>query len=368
MIRVMHVVLGLNIGGLETFVADLSSHYSDSVESLIVCLRGPQSTFKEVPSAEVIFLNGPDKLSLSFVRRLASIIREREIDVVHTHNQGPHLYGALAGRLTGRAVVHTKHGRNYPKRKKKVWLNRVATLFTNRVIAVSEDSSRVAREIERVPERKLATILNGIDTEKYVPRPSTGTLRAELGLEPDTPLIGIVARLSRVKNHPLLFRSMLEFKRQNLPLALCVVGDGPQGKALHGLVDELELQDSVFFLGAHSEVELLYREFDVFVLSSTSEGISLTLLEAMSCALPVVATRVGGNPEVVIDNATGLLVGEDHEQLADALRTLTVAEGCAQRRREMGEKGRERAMKVFSMDQTARAYVNEYNSLLAKAQ
>ncbi|MFK7829100.1 MAG: glycosyltransferase [Congregibacter sp.] len=364
----MHVVLGLEIGGLEMFVIDLSAAYAESVESIIVCLRGDgDARPREFGNARVIYLDGPDTFSLSMVRKLRQVIKQEKIDVVHTHNMGPHLYGALAARVSGRPVIHTKHGRNYPSRRKKVFLNRVATLFTQRIIAVSRDSERVCREVEGVSSAKLCTILNGIDADRFIPRPASGTLRSELGIAEDTPVVAIVARLSRIKNHPLLFESIQELKTRGVKLALCVVGDGPQNTSLRELVDEMQLQTHVYFMGARNQVENLYPEFDVFVLSSRSEGISLTLLEAMSCELPIVATRVGGNPEVVEDGVTGAIVGEDAVEIADALQHLVLGEAAPERRRLQGQKGRERVQRFFSMKNTAAAYLKEYQQLLGSA-
>lgn len=363
--HVLHVVLGLEIGGLEAFVLDLSRAYQDSVRSTIVCLRGRGEIMeKDTKHATILYLEGPENFSWALVRQLITLIRRESVDIVHTHNPGPHLYGALAGRLSGRPVIHTKHGRNYPDDPRKVILNRVATMLTHRIIAVSQDAEQVCSTIESVPKHKLTTILNGTDIEAFAPAPATGALKRELAIAETTTVIGIVARLSRVKNHKLLFRSIKILKDEGVDTALVVVGDGVLAEDLSQEVRDLDLQSTVFFLGARGDVHRLYPEFDIFVLSSISEGVSLTLLEAMSCELPVVATRVGGNPEVVDDSVTGYVVGEDADEIAGALRSLIVGADAGTKRREMGQRGRQRVIDTFSMDKTASAYLEEYRGLL----
>ena len=367
-VRVLHVVLGLEIGGLEAFVLDLTRAYRDNVQSLIVCLRGQGAIMaKETGHVEIRYLDGSENFSWALVRELASIVRRENIDVIHTHNPGPHLYGALAGRLTSVPVLHTKHGRNYPENRRKVLLNRVVTMLTDRIIAVSRDAEQVCREIESVPQKKLRTILNGIDLAQFVPREATGSLRRELGIAAGTPIVGIVARLSRVKNHPLLFRAVQCLLERGVDHALVVIGDGPLEGDLRRDVEELGLTDTVHFLGARSDVAELYPEMDVFVLSSRSEGVSLTLLEAMSCELPVVATDVGGNPEVVVDGVTGFIVSQEADALAGALETLIGGDDARTVRRQMGVEGRKRVASHFSMDATAAAYYDEYLQLRGAA-
>lgn len=363
--HVLHVVLGLEIGGLEAFVLDLTRAYAGTVTSTIVCLRSKGAIMaKDTSHVNIVRLDGEEAFSWALVWKLCALIRREQIDVVHTHNPGPHLYGALAGRFCGKPVIHTKHGRNYPDNRRKVYFNRLVTMLTQRIIAVSQDAEAVCRDIESVPARKLRTILNGTDTRIFSRRSGGHDLRRELGLDDDIPIIGIVARLSRIKNHSLLFRSALELSRRGVRYLLVVVGDGPLEHDLRNEVVQLGLQDTVRFLGARSDVAQLYPQLDVFVLSSISEGVSLTLLEAMSCELPVVATRVGGNPEVVDDGVTGFIVEETPNGIADALERLVGSEDCASLRRSMGQAGRSRVEARFSMEQTAAAYMEEYRELI----
>ena len=366
--RVMHVVLGLNIGGLEAIVLDLARTYADSVTSIIVCLRSGTGAVPDNHGARIIELNGPDAFSLSLVRRLTKIIREENIDLVHTHNQGPHLYGALAARLCGRPTLHTKHGRNYLNRREKRQLNRIGGLLSNRVVAVSEDAANVCREIGSIPERKLCTIVNGVDPSKFVPVKGGTELRQQLCIADGVPIIGIVARLSGAKNHGLLFESMAELRSWGIDASLCVVGDGPLRDQVHARAAELDLGGCVHFLGARKDVDKLIPQFDVFALSSITEGVSLTLLEAMSCEVPVVATRVGGNPEVIEDGVSGLIVEQQAAAMAHALAALLQGSAAKERRRAMGKAGRERVLRLFSIENTAKAYLYEYGNLLPGSQ
>lgn len=364
--RVLHVVLGLDIGGLEAFVLDLSRAYSANVTSIIVCLRGHNQVMAEgVEHVKIVYLDGPDKFSLALVNRLAKLIRSESIEIVHTHNAGPHLYGALAGRICGKPVIHTKHGRGDPENRRKVSLSRMATMLTDRVIAVSYNAELVCSEIESVPSAKVKTILNGTDATAFKPQTSSGALRRTLAIPIETPIIGIVARLSNVKNHSLLLRSVRELIERGRKAALVVIGDGPLDRELKAEANMLDLNAVVHFLGPRTDVTELYPQLDVVVLTSRSEGISLTLLEAMSCERPVIATRVGGNPEVVIDGVTGILVEQDVNAIASAFESLLFREDSDKKREDMGKHGRERVLSTFSMDATAQAYLEEYTQLLS---
>ena len=305
-------------------------------------------------------------LDVQVLADLANLFEDKRIDLVHTHNPSPHVYGSFAASIVRHrstlrpSVVHTKHGRNHPDDGRRVMVNRVAATFSDRVVAVSDDARQVALEIERIEPHRLVTIRNGVDTTKVCPGDGT-VVRHELGVARETLHIGCVARLSAEKDHATLLQA-LAILRARLPQAhLTLVGDGPMRVNLEELAKRLGLCDIVKFAGFAQDVVPLLRSFDVFALASRTEGTSLTLLEAAATALPIVATRVGGNAEIVTHGASGLLVPVgDPEALAEALEAVARRED----RRVMGERGREDVIARYDLAKMVAAYDTLYTEVL----
>ncbi len=361
MIKILHVLLGLQVGGLERFVLDLISETRGCVDSKVACLEEAGVLARELDGIKVIELKKSSGLRLGVVSEIAKIVVTEKIDLIHTHNPAPHFYGALAGRLSGIPVIHTKHGRNYPGNIKKVLLNKISSALSKKIIAVSDDAAQVCLNIEKISPNKLNIILNGINPNVYVPKPCREIL-PDLGVGKGRFVIGSVARLAPEKGHLTLLQACLVLRKMGVDFCLVLVGDGPERGALESFVIKHGLEGSTLFTGTRHDVPLLVPEFDVFVLSSKTEGVSLTLLEAMSCQVPVVATAVGGNPEVVEDGITGFIVPEGQpEAMAQKIHQLFCDVAL---REKMGISGRERVLYKFSLQGTSAAYLEIYRELL----
>ncbi|XXT19520.1 glycosyltransferase [Sorangium sp. So ce429] len=370
--KVAHVVLSLNVGGLERVVLRLLERTSRERFAPVVCaLQEPGALADELARLGVplVVLSRRPGLDPGLPVRLAAWLRREDIRLVHTHNPGPHLYGALAAGLAraasfagggGPRVIHTKHGRNYPKQKRKVLVNRLAAALTDRVVAVSDDARAVALEVERVDPARVVTILNGVDPEVFRPGDARAA-RARLGLPASGYHVGCVARLSPEKDHATLLTAFARLREVRPGAHLTLVGDGPARPALEQQVARLGLGGAVLFTGTRADVAELLPAFDVFALASLTEGISLTLIEAASAGLPIVATRVGGNPEIVKEGETGLLVSPGSpDPLAAALEAIAVRDDRA----EVGMRGRARVIERFGIDQMVRAYEDLYDEVL----
>jgi glycosyltransferase involved in cell wall biosynthesis len=357
-IRVLHVVRRLDLGGLEMVVLNLVRGMDrERFECRVLCLgeRGAIAfRFDEIGvSVETLGARGRTDAVLRLTRRLW---RDR-IDVLHTHNPAPHLVGAVARTLARVPVlVHTKHGRNYPGHPRAVLANRWASRNTDAVVAVSEDAAEVARRVERVTPAKVRVIHNGIDLDG-LPAPERrsgdGYGRAVS-----------VARLHAVKDQATLFRAARRIADARPQFRLALVGDGPERPALERLRHELALEENVCLHGHRDDVQASLRESDIFMLSSASEGLSLTLLEAMAAGLPVIATDVGGNREVVTHGETGLLVAPGSPE-ALAAATLSLLDDPA-RALAMGRAGRQRVERVFDLRLMVRRYEDLYRELIAR--
>jgi glycosyltransferase involved in cell wall biosynthesis len=231
-------------------------------------------------------------------------------------------------------------------------------LLTKKIIAVSQNAADVCRDVEKIPSTKVKVILNGIDTNMFCPAGNEAEKARGLVR------IGIVARLSAEKDHQTLLNSCKLLVNQTNGFHLEIIGDGPLRDTLEMAVKSLGLDSFVSYSGMRHDVPELLRQLDIFVLSSTTEGISLTLLEAMATGLPVVATNVGGNPEVVIDGETGYLVpSQNPDEMARKLLLLINDEKL---RCQMGEKGRARVIAQFSIKESASKYEELYRGVLNK--
>jgi glycosyltransferase involved in cell wall biosynthesis len=352
-LNVVHVVASLDVGGLERVVLDVVTHADRTrVAPRVICLDRLGAWASRLSDAGIPVECVPraDGWMPGRILRLARLLRASAADVVHTHNVKSHLHGALAARLGGGAVVvSTKHGRNFPTTVIGRVANRFACRSCSDLVGVSRDCAAIWHELESADADKVSVITNGIDVSAfpYSSRP-----------EPAPPRAVCVARLSAVKDPLTLLRATRRVVDIEPAFRLDLVGDGPLRSAVEAAIGELRLGDAVRVRGTMDDVRAALMEASFFVMASTSEGVSMTLLEAMATGLPVVATRVGGNPEVVADGKTGLLVPpRAPEALANAM--LWMLQHSAARQR-MGRDARRRVEERFSLRQTVDAYEQLY--------
>jgi sugar transferase (PEP-CTERM/EpsH1 system associated) len=348
--RMAHLTWGLEVGGQEKLLVELARHANRGrfhLHFVSLGARGPLAAEIERAGWPVTALEAPPGLRPGLVARLASLFRRGRFEIVHTHDPKALIYGGPAARLVRvPLVVHTWHGRNLRASPREGLLFRLASRLAHRIVAVSRDAAdHLLRQ--GISPGKLRTIPNGIDLERFAP---TGPM-------PDGPVV-TVARLSPEKDLATLLQAAALVRRQRPEFRLKIAGDGPCRAELQTLAEKLGLQGQVSFLGQVKDVPALLGRAGLFVLSSITEGISLALLEAMACGLPVVATRVGGNAEVVADGETGRLVPPAQaKELAAAIAELLSDPAAARR---MGEAGRRRALEQFDLRRMVAAYETLY--------
>jgi len=291
------------------------------------------------------------------------LMRVQGIDVIHSHNYSAWLYACLAARMTSNVIhVHTEHSevdRSWRRYFAERWLSR----FTTSVVAVSRHVHGVMTQDIGIDPHRVRLVYNGVDTSRFSPgaerRAST---RQGLGLSPDQVAIGIVARLARIKNHETLLRAYAPLCQEpGNRTRLVIVGDGPERAALEQLAHDLGITNRVTFLGERHDIPDLLNAFDIYALTSFNEGMNLTLLEAMSAALPVVATAVGGNVEIVEEGVTGYLVpSADIGCLTERMRYLV---NSPEVRAPMGQKARARVLQFFDLQVMMRDYLSLYRGV-----
>jgi sugar transferase (PEP-CTERM/EpsH1 system associated) len=366
-LHVTHAVLSLDVGGLERVVLELiRAGRARGYTTSVVCLhrRGAMADQAVALGATVRSVDKPPGIRPKTVSRLADVFRELRPDVVHSHQLGALVYGGPAARRAGVPLtVHTEHGQNYAHSRKARLLGRFAARYARRVFGVSADIVREVVECKIAPARKVALAVNGIDTQRFAAADGGGT-RRHLGAGPGAFLVGTVGRLAEIKRQDVLLRGFARL-RQVVPAArLVLVGDGPERGSLTALARQLGIEAAVTFTGARDRPEDYVAAMDVLVLSSRSEGMPLAVLEAWAAGKPVVATPVGGVPELIRDGDTGLLfpVG-DVAGLADRLAGLA-ADPAARSR--LGQAGRRRVMAEYDVRVMADRYEASYRALLPR--
>ncbi|HET9976868.1 MAG TPA: TIGR03088 family PEP-CTERM/XrtA system glycosyltransferase [Burkholderiaceae bacterium] len=374
---VMHLVYRFDTGGLENGVVNLINHLPvDEFRHMVVALTDVSATFRarvRAPGAEFVALGkGPGHLFAQYPR-LFALMRHRRPAIVHTRNLAA-LEAVVPAWAAGVPVrIHGEHGRDVGDLDgSNVKLQRVRRLyrpFVSHYVALSRDLDHYLRERVGVPAPRVTQLYNGVDTAAFRPAMAGESMT-------DSPfergrhwVIGTVGRMQTVKNQPALVDAFIALLQAHPALRgrarLVLVGDGPLRAACEARLAAAGLRELAWLPGERSDVPALMRTFDAFALPSLAEGISNTVLEAMACALPVVATDVGGNADLVRDGETGFIVpAADTSALAGALARLATAPAQAA---AMGRAGRALVQQRFSLQSMVDQYRDLYVRHLQRA-
>lgn len=363
--RILHVVENLERGGLERVVADLARMQRDQGHEVrVACLfgRGLLAAELEAAGIEVLACGKRSGLDLAAIGRLRKLLLEERGGILHTHNAAAHYHAMLAAaRVPFTRIVNTRHGMGIARpRSRREWLYRRAMRGTDYVVAVCEAARARYAPLRSRARTRLLAVPNGIRVDRFrAADPSRrARLAAALDLGTDARLAGTVGRLEPVKDQAMLLRAFARLHEAMPCAALLLVGDGALRGALEALAGSLGIEHRVRFLGDRDDVPELLGGLDLFVLPSRSEGYSIALLEACASGLPIVATDVGGNSEIVVDGRNGRLVPAGDEQaLADAMHALLADPPEASR---LGRAGREWAMAEASLQVMAERYQRLY--------
>ena len=353
--RICHVSMTLLTGGLERLLVEFGRcHDAQRFDLRFVSLAqlGPPAEELRRMGFSVESVDLPGRGKLAALRSLRSRLQQDRVDIVHTHNTYAHFYGAVAASWAGvRHVINSQHGRGCGPRTKDRLLFRLANLKTSRVVGVSEDAAALCRGEDPWAASKTKVIWNGIDTSRFVFR---GPAAAPIAIS--------VARLSPEKDFPTLLHAVALVVREVPDFKLMMIGNGAERSKLEALTHTLGIGPNVEFLGERADVPELLAKAGFFVSSSKSEGISLTILEAMAVGLPVVTTRVGGNPEIVLEGQTGHLVPDQNPAALAAAMLQMLAQRDAWP--AMGQLGRQRVEQQFEIRTMVRQYEELYTEVL----
>lgn len=355
--RVLFVQTSMPVGGAETLLVNLVRRLDpERYAPEVVCLkeRGPlgELLVSEGYTVHQHLLSG--KHDLRVLPRLIWLMRQRGVEAVVTVGAGDKMFwGRLAARLARVPVVASAlHSTGWPDGVGR--LNRMLTPITDAFIAVAKPHGEFLVEHERFPASQVHVIPNGVDTERFVPDRESPGIRAELCVDAGIPLVGILAALRPEKNHELFLR-VAKKVLQGLPDArFIVIGDGPRRGTLLKHAAALKISHAVHFLGNRDDIPAVLASLDALALTSHNEANPVSILEGMSCGLPVVATDVGSVSESVLHGETGYLVAPgDESALARRLSDLLADPNAAA---VMGAAGRRHVVQNASLDVMVEGY------------
>jgi glycosyltransferase involved in cell wall biosynthesis len=361
--RIAHLIDDLGCGGAEQVVVNLAASQARNGNIVwVVCLRdlGGQTVdllTLERAGVQIVPLHKPPGLHFGTLRRLYGFLKAQRIDILHAHNHLVQHYAAVSARLAGTVCLNTLHG-TASVQSSAAWTKALfwaSCLLSKKVVSVCAGVEAVLKGAFHLPARKLSVVDNGIDL--------TAFLRISRIADRRPTTFGTIARLEAVKDHRTLLRAFGLLRRDHPYIRLRLLGDGSLRKELEGLAFELQVADAVSFEGFSLDTAGFLTGIDVYVISSRSEGLPLTLLEAMGAGLPIVATSVGEIPTIVSDSGCGWLCPPaSPEALRDSMRAALVATDT----QEIGAKGRKFAMARYSADRMAADYAQIYSNLLPR--
>jgi glycosyltransferase involved in cell wall biosynthesis len=349
-------------GGAERMLVDLSRGLSPECRATIG-LRKPGWLASQAAAAGVPVAALDAAGDLGVVGQVRAAVRGGRIDVIHAHEFYMSAVGAAVSRLTGVPLVVTVHGKSYyPDRRRRRWLYRLVAMQARGVVTVSQDLRRFFSRTVSISEDRVRVVYNGIDTGRPAQAGRDPALLAGCGVPPDARIVGAVGNLYAVKGHGGLIRALPAIVRQHPGARLVILGRGPLRDRLEAEARALGVGDRVHLLGYRDDVAKWLGAMDVFASASLSEGLPLSVLEAMAAAKPVVVTDVGGMPEIVRDGETGFVVpAADPEALAEKISALLASPALAG---ELGAAGRRRVREAFSLDGMVARYRDLYRLAL----
>ena len=373
---VVHIVHRFATGGLENGVANLINHMPPAAYRHLVLALTEVTDFRHRIARDDVGFVALNKLpghGFKLLRPVLSLLREWRPAVVHTRNLGPLELQPAAAWAGVAARIHGEHGREQNdidgNNRRLQWVRRGYSPFVHRYVALSRDLDRYLVGRVGIAPQRISQIYNGADMTRFRPQ-SASALPAGYPFDPAQHwVIGTVGRMHGVKHQPLLARAFVRALQRAPALRerarLVMVGDGPLRSECAAILQAAGCEPLSWLAGERSDVADVMRVMSCFVLPSLAEGISNTILEAMASGLPVIATAVGGNVEIVQDGSTGLIVpADDVEAMADAILRLFRDPAEA---KSMGDAGRSAVEQHFSLQAMVAAYQRVYDRQLAAA-
>jgi len=372
--KVLIFIQGLSFGGPEKLVYDMVKHIIKNqnnikIIKLEICCYDILGHFAEKLIGEkqkinLSLLKRKPGIDLFYPFKLVSLIKQKKIDVIHAHNATAWFYGTWASILTRVPIVYTEHDRSFPTPLRLKYFHYFFGRYATAVIAVSKAVKENLEKYEHIKNAKV--IYNGIDPDLFKPASIEEKVlkKKQLGLNKNDFVLGNVGRMDYWKNQRILIEILPDLKKISPQIKLILVGGGEEEGNLKKSAIKKGVKNDVIFLGQRSDVNQILKAFDIFVFPSLTEGLPLVVIEAMATGLPIVASHVGGIPELVVNGETGFLVSPaSKEEIKEAIIKLL---NNPELRKEMGQIARKRFETHFSLPQMVQKYIEVYEEVVRK--
>lgn len=358
-LKIMHVTYDMRIGGTEMVIKNIiEGNTNPHCEMSIYCIEEPLGPWGEALKARgiatVTHARKPG-FDISLIKELRQCIKQQQIDVLHCHQYTPWVYGVIASAGLRTRVVFTEHGRFYPDTSswKRRFVNPLLSIFTHNITAISQATKQALADYEFLNKSKIEVIYNGIEGLEENTE-TAAMIKKSLNITNNDTVFGTIARLDPIKNHKMMLESFAQLLLHAPYCTLVIVGDGELMDELQSQAKSLKISDKVRFTGYITYPKDYLAMFDIFLLSSFSEGTSMTLLEAMSLKKPCIVTDAGGNKEIIVHGETGLVTdNNDMEQFATAMLMLCEDPELIAK---YGEQAGKRFSKQFTVELMSKQY------------
>ncbi|MCF8034431.1 MAG: glycosyltransferase [Desulfarculaceae bacterium] len=364
--RIAMLLSSFITGGMERQALSLARSVGEhGFDPLMISLDGSGPLQEDIEEAGLpsLILNKKKSIDLALFVRLARLGKEHSIDLIHAHNWYAGFYAVGSRFISNVPVVTTLHGFAYNVIKRRQFLRMLAAKLSTYTVCVGQQVGTEAIRKYKLNGKKVKVIYNGVDCQGFAASSQGAEVRASLGIGPETTVFLFVGRISPIKDLPCLLEATARLARSRSGFRVIIAGSGESLGELQGQARQLGVSDKVSFLGERKDIPDLLSASDALVMSSLNEGISMAILEAMAAGLPVIATDVGGNSELVKDQHTGLLVGaKDAAGLAGAMQRAVDDPG---RLRQMGQAGQSVCLNQFSLQQMVENYCAVYSDAIA---
>lgn len=368
-INILHIYQNSKVGGVQQQLLSLLKAYNREVFNPIFCCLGPKEEVgKEIENLGIDFIalnrKRYHRFSLKIIINLYRLMKKKHIHVVRTHKYRASLYGRIAAWLAGVPVIITSVHGNYRKdlRLERRIANKIMSKITDKIVAVSESIKKDIVKHDKINPSKIVVIHNGVDILRFNPENIFLNVRGELSINDNDVVVGFVGRLVPAKGLQYLIEaiSIIQLKVENIKLL--IVGEGSLIYSLKNKARELGIKESVIFTGKRRDIPEVLSCIDIFVMPSVAEGLPNSLLEAMAMGKPIVATTVGGIPEIIENEINGLIISpEDPESLASAIKFFIGNKGLAEK---LGQAAKEFVLRKYSIKAIAVQWECLYKSLL----
>lgn len=366
-VRILHVTFDMTIGGAQQVIRQLVENMDqDQFKIDIACIDGHLGELGEILMGQgfkVLLFERQTGLDYELVKQLRRLVKQNNYHVVHCHQYSPYFYGLLATLLSPAKIIFTEHGRFYPDYGtwKRKLINPIFSFFTSKIITISESTKDALVRYENFGRSSIITIYNGITDKSHIDV-NEQALKKAFKIPESAFLYGTISRLQPIKNQGMMIEAFKQVHDEHSNSHLLIVGDGEIRSQLEQQVKDLDLDNDVTFTGFQKNPYRFHKIIDVFLLTSFSEGTSMTLLEALSHSKSCVVTRVGGNPEIIENKENGIVIeSSDIKALALVCKDLLKN---PKYRKSLETEARKSFLNRFTVDKMVTQYLDVYSEVI----